>query len=257
MAVAKHYSPVAPPGGGDDFAAERRAARFFWAVLVSATCASVAGNVTHALLNAPARTAVIAAAAALVPPAVLLGATHSVAVLVGSRSGPRFTYWCALSMTLALALGAFVLSFDALRALAITAGIDADRAWLWPLVIDVSIAQATLALLSLTGGHRRTAHRDVAAPRAGPHASDADATNGNGREPARRVPAPVPGGTSDWFSFADLLISRGVTSIQRDKVAKVLAETAAKTPPTTIGRRWDVHHSTVKRIQAAAEELTG
>ena len=44
----------------------------------------------------------------------------------GASSG--FTYWCAQAMTVALALRAFVLSFDALRTLAMTAGIDKDLA---------------------------------------------------------------------------------------------------------------------------------
>jgi hypothetical protein len=45
---------------------ERRAVRFFWTVLILATSASAAGNVAHAVLNAPASTVVVAAAAALV-----------------------------------------------------------------------------------------------------------------------------------------------------------------------------------------------
>jgi hypothetical protein len=56
----------------------RRAVRFFWSVLMLATCASVAGNVTHAGWNASDAARVVAALAALVPPMVLLRATHSV-----------------------------------------------------------------------------------------------------------------------------------------------------------------------------------
>jgi hypothetical protein len=43
-----------------------------------------------------------------------------------------------------------VLSFDALRSLAITLGLPDSIAWLWPCAIDVAIAQATLCLLSLS-----------------------------------------------------------------------------------------------------------
>jgi hypothetical protein len=57
-------------------------------------------------------------------------------------------------MTVALAGCAFVLSFDALTALATSLGMTADRAWLWPCAIDLSIAQSTLALLSLTAPNR-------------------------------------------------------------------------------------------------------
>ena len=49
-------------------------------------------------------------------------------------------------MTLALASCAFVLSFDALRSLAVTVRLSTSIAWLWPFAIDVAIAQATLCL---------------------------------------------------------------------------------------------------------------
>jgi hypothetical protein len=98
------------------------AARVFWLWLIVATAMSVIGNVADALLHAQAGTVALAAGAALVPPLVLLAATHSVAVLVRTRAG-GLTYWCALTMTVALASCAFVLSFDALRSLAVTLGL--------------------------------------------------------------------------------------------------------------------------------------
>src|SRR5689334_19041537 len=117
--------------------------------LILATVMSVTGNVAHAVLHAHAGTLVLAAGAALVPPVVLLAATHSIALLVRTRAG-GITYWCALAMTLVLAACAFVLSFDALRSLAIGLGLSLSIAWLWPCAIDVAIAQATLCLLSLS-----------------------------------------------------------------------------------------------------------
>ena len=127
----------------------RGAVRFFWTWLFLATSVSVAGNVAHAVLTAPPGTVRLAAAAAVVPPAVLLGATHSVALLVKTRR-VGFIYWCALAMTFALAGCAFILSFDALRDLAVMLGMPLSRAWLWPVSIDVSIANSTLSLLSLS-----------------------------------------------------------------------------------------------------------
>src|ERR1700756_3461061 len=124
------------------------AARFFWMWLVTSSSMSVAGNVTHAIMTAPRAMVALAAAAAVVPPAVLLGSTHSVALLIKTRRTGG-CYWCALMMTIGLAGCAFVLSFDALRELAISLGFPAHRAWLWPVAIDVSIAQSTLALLTL------------------------------------------------------------------------------------------------------------
>jgi hypothetical protein len=54
-----------------------------------------------------------------------------------------------LLMTLTLASCAFVLSFDALRSLAVTLGLPSTIAWLWPCAIDLAIGQATMCLLSL------------------------------------------------------------------------------------------------------------
>ena len=140
----------------------RRAVRFFWCALFAATSSSIAGNVAHALLNTTAGSPAIAAAAAIVPPAVLLGATHGVALLVRARTA-GWAYWCALAMTVALAGCAFGLSFDALRDLARRyAGYSEWASWLWPLSIDLSIAVSTLALLTLTGAPRRAAlHGDA------------------------------------------------------------------------------------------------
>jgi hypothetical protein len=55
---------------------------------------------------------------------VLLGSTHGVALLVRTRTVGA-TNWCALTMTVLLAVCAFMLSFDALRTLALTGGVSA------------------------------------------------------------------------------------------------------------------------------------
>jgi putative phage excisionase len=55
-----------------------------------------------------------------------------------------------------LALGGFTLSFAALRDLAVRVGMPADLAWLWPLLIDGMIVEATLAVVALAQrGSRR------------------------------------------------------------------------------------------------------
>ncbi|MCV7100893.1 MULTISPECIES: DUF2637 domain-containing protein [Mycobacterium] len=209
--------------------ARRRAVRFFWSTLIAAAGASVAGNIAHAVLAEPGH-ALIAAAAAVVPPAVLLGSTHGVALLVRTRTVGA-TYWCALAMTVMLAACAFVLSFDALRALALTwAGFSPATAWLWPLAIDLSIAQSTLALLALSG-----------TPRRGGGARNGAALLHNGF-PLHSLDAPpedtqsarTPDAAYDWSAKADELIRAGVTRINRDKAATVLAELASGTAPSTI-----------------------
>ncbi len=247
----------------------RGAVRFFWGWLVAATGVSVAGNVAHAVLTAPVGTVRLAAAAAVVPPAVLLGSTHSVALLVRAhRVGLH--YWCALAMTFALAGCAFVLSFDALRDLAAALGMPPGRAWLWPVAIDVSIANSTLALLSLApprAARRPAPVRGVGGSPVKPAAAPSNRTDNS--TPARPAPRALatnsqaavesadPAALMAWQATADQLVRSGVTSKDPRLVAAVLAEHAAGTPRNTIGRRLAIHHETVGRILAGAEGLTG
>ena len=100
----------------------RRAVRFFWAWLMGATVVSLAGNITHALLSAPGGSRWLAAAVTAVPPTVLLCAVHGIAVLAKTNASGG-VYRASVAATAALALGAFVLSFVALRDLAVMAGI--------------------------------------------------------------------------------------------------------------------------------------
>lgn len=51
--------------------------------------------------------------------------------------------------TTLLAVGGFVLSFAALRDLAVRVGMPTDLAWLWPLLIDGMIVESTLAVVAL------------------------------------------------------------------------------------------------------------
>jgi hypothetical protein len=260
----------------------RKAVRFFWVWLIAATSVSVAGNVAHAVLSAPSGRLQLAAAAAVVPPAVLLGATHSVALLVRTRR-VGFSYWCALAMTVALAVCAFVLSFDALRELATELGMPRDRSWLWPVAIDLSIANSTVSLLSLTPpiAQRDSVVRRGATGRMSESESDSGARTAVDAAPPRlrravaprspsatreRTAAALLGATApsgetpthrQWRPAADELVRCGVTSKDPAIVAAVLADHAAGTAPSTISRRHRVHHSTVGRILAGAAHLSG
>ena len=48
--------------------------------------------------------------------------------------------------------------------------------------------------------------------------------------------------------MAESLVREGITTKEPDLIAKILADNAAGTPPSTIGRRHEVHHTTVNRI---------
>lgn len=51
--------------------------------------------------------------------------------------------------TALLAIGGFVLSFAALRDLAVRVGMPPDLGWIWPLLIDGMIVESTLAVVAL------------------------------------------------------------------------------------------------------------
>jgi hypothetical protein len=129
----------------------RQATKFFWAVLSVASSASIGGNAAHALvatdLTVPAQ---LAAAVAVAPPIILMLSIEGLSLLIRSGRRSTFTFWSTLVMTALLATFAFILSFEALRDLAIRCGISNPLACLWPLIVDVTIAQATLALVALS-----------------------------------------------------------------------------------------------------------
>ncbi len=249
------------------------AARFFWTVLVVAAVASIGGNVTHAILKAGSGPMVmVAAAVAMVPPIVLLAATHSVGLLVRTRSsGP--IYWAALAMTVGLAGCAFALSFDSLWELAVNAGVGRGIAWLWPLSIDVSIAQATLALLSLTrrraaeqtptkaAGEQSTSSPAALAPISAPSAArhqEVATLNGHPRRtdtPIRAVRPLAVSTATDWSDVADTLVRDGVTTKSITEVVEALQLWELGTPPNTIARRLGLHRDTVTKITTAVGEL--
>ncbi|MGW4325838.1 DUF2637 domain-containing protein [Nocardia sp. NPDC004573] len=147
-----------------------RAHGFFWTVLAAAATVSITGNATQALLHDTALP-VVAAAVAVIPPLALLAAVHGVTVLARAHTATRATRWVATAMTVLIATGAFWLSFTALRSLAITAGVPQSEAWLWPLIIEGSMAQSTVALLALAHsvhGEQRAHATDPAQPIAEP-----------------------------------------------------------------------------------------
>jgi hypothetical protein len=216
----------------------KRAVHFFWRTLIMATGASMAGNVAHALLNPAARNHFIAAVYAFVPPIMVLCCTHGVGRLVRARIVGG-AYKATLAMTVGLGLCAFALSFEALRDVARTqAGYSGWASWIAPAAIDIAIAISTLALFALTGAPARNA--PVHGLRNGAPLQH------NGVQ-LHRLDAPVES-SDDWGAQADELIGAGVTRIDRDKVAAVLAALAGGTAPSTVARNVGVGYATVARI---------
>ncbi len=59
----------------------------------------------------------------------------------------------AITGTIAIAAGAFWLSFIALTNLAQRSGYAAEQAWVWPLIVDGIIVVATVATVAIAGHH--------------------------------------------------------------------------------------------------------
>jgi len=227
-----------------------RVSRFYWCWLIFATTVSVLGNITHAVLVAPGAVKLLAAVASVVPPAFLVGSTHAAALSLRAR---RFalTYVLGLSMTIGVAACAFLLSFDALRGLAVILGWPSGRAWLFPIAIDVAIAHATLCLLSLSRRATEAVVNDVAVDAVSTRAVPRRA----GSASAAVSPVDTPG-VERWQPLAESLVREGVTSKDPHLVAAILAQREAGVLPSVIGRHHRVHHTTVRRILSAAQTLT-
>ncbi|GEM29133.1 hypothetical protein NN3_01400 [Nocardia neocaledoniensis NBRC 108232] len=135
-----------------------RAHVFFWTELCIAAGVSVIGNATQAVLHTTALP-VVAATVAVIPPLALLAAVHGVALLARADTVSIAARRAATALTVVIAGGAFWLSFTALRALAITAGVPAGEAWLWPLIVEGSMTQSSLALLILA--HAQQPNTDI------------------------------------------------------------------------------------------------
>jgi hypothetical protein len=91
----------------------RRAVRFFWGLLIGATMVSLTGNVVHAMLPYIPHI-VIQIGAATVPPIALLAAVHGIVLVVRAGASGRIYCW-AVGAVAAIGVGAFAVSFLALR----------------------------------------------------------------------------------------------------------------------------------------------
>lgn len=61
----------------------------------------------------------------------------------------RFPSAASIAGTVLIALGAFWLSFTALRDLADRSGVPTSQSWVWPLIVDGLVLVATVAVVAL------------------------------------------------------------------------------------------------------------
>ncbi|OBB07099.1 hypothetical protein A5668_01415 [Mycolicibacterium fortuitum] len=239
-----------------------RAVRFFWTWLILATWLSLAGNVAHAWLSTGADARWLAACVAAVPPIVLLLSVHALAVLAKATASGA-VYRAAVAATAVLAVGAFILSFVALRDLAIIAGIRPGLAPVLPLVIDLAIGVATLALVAIGDKPARRARnpvRGMASPAtttATPNRATATekrtlVTTATRNDTPAAASAASPSADDAARELAAELVAEKVTRHPIAVVERIIAAHDAGDPPNRIAKNSGVHHSTVSRVVDAA-----
>lgn len=256
----------------------RRATRFFWTWLAGATAVSLIGNVAHAWLTASEGTRWLAASVAAVPPTVLLASVHGIAVLAKTSASGR-VYRAAVAATTGLALGAFLLSFVALRDLAVLAHIPAPLAFVLPLVIDLAIGVATLALVAVGDKPTRRVTQRAAQPQlskvstptpaprpttstasstapVAPRSTSPDAAVAPRTAPssAPRKPADAPSPDPELVALAERIVSSKAVRQDVRTVARILELSESETRKAVIGKRLGVHHSVITRVLAEAEQ---
>lgn len=254
-----------------------RATRFFWTWLAGATAVSLCGNVAHAVLTATTGTRWLAASVAAVPPTVLLASVHGIAVLAKTSASGR-VYRAAVTATTGLALGAFLLSFVALRDLAVLAHIPAPLAFVLPLVIDLAIGVATLALVAVGDKPTRRVAQRAAQPQvskpsatsSAPRSTPSSATSTASSAPRSVSPdAPTasrPAPTTALQKGADaaspapevLRLAERIVESERLRtdartVSRILTLAESESRKSVISERTGVHHGVVTKVLEAAE----
>jgi len=245
----------AAPAKTPEQRARSQARQFFWGWLLFAMAVSIGGNVIHAWMSAPVDRRFLAAIAAAVPPAVLLGSTHSCALLIrtrrrGYRPVDAIVLGVGMLLTVGVAVCAFTMSFFSLRDLMLMLGVLGSVAWLWPVAVDLSLICSTLGLLSLTepeaGATENSAPSTPAAA-----AVEAAVTNNGPSTPAERrlwwesIAAVVQEEVSDYRKVADL--SPG-------KLGEVLQRMYDENESgRSITDSTGLHHREVKAIKESAD----
>jgi Protein of unknown function (DUF2637) len=136
-----------------------RAVRFFWGFLIGATLVSLIGNIVHAIWHL-IPFVVIQIGTAAVPPLFLLAVVHGIALSVRAGASGTVYRW-AVTATAVIGVGAFVMSFRALRDLVIHTGIPPAWAWLFPAIIDTAIGVSTMMLVALGDKPARRTSRAI------------------------------------------------------------------------------------------------
>jgi hypothetical protein len=254
----------------------RRAVRFFWGLLIGATLVSLVGNITHAVLPYIPHV-IVQIGAAAVPPVALLAAVHGIALAVRAGASGRVYCW-AVGAVAAIGLGAFAVSFLALRDLMEAIGYSTTTACIFPAIIDTAVAVSTLMLVALgdkparrartvtTPGNTQTprAHRVVQSPTQGTKAEVTRPVLSGKRVPASASLQPSPAqvvqdsvqglATSADANLALEMIASGVTTQPVETVIAVLNTQRNGASINAAARASGINYRTAQRILAGAAE---
>jgi hypothetical protein len=265
----------------------RRAVRYFWGVLIGATLVSLVGNITHAALPYIPHVAIQIGAAA-VPPIALLAAVHGTALAVRAGASGRVYCW-AVGAVAAIGVGAFAMSYLALRDLMQAIGYSPATACIFPAIIDTAVAVSTLMLVALgdkpprrvrtvsTAANTQTprAQRLAQPPRQSANAEVTRPVPSNKRVPASASLQPnqaqtvQPSAQTEATQVdaeiaqvdADLaseLIASGVTTQPVETVIAVLSSRRGGASINAAAKASGINYRTAQRIvEAAAERRQG
>jgi hypothetical protein len=234
----------------------QRAVRFFWCLLIGATTVSLAGNIVHAVLKL-IPTVYIQIGAAAVPPIALLASVHGIGLAVRAGASGR-VYRCAVTSVAVIGVGAFVLSFVALQSLMTSIGYSGATAWVFPAIIDTTVAVSTTMLVALGDRPaRRTETASAPTPTVAvtppslqsAFESDATVSRSNSKRPAQ---TPVPVQPEPDADFAAELIASGVTTQPVQTVIAVLGAIRDGASINAAATASGVHFRTAERIVKAA-----
>lgn len=230
------------------------ARRFCWGWLLFAMAASVGGNFLHSWMTAPAEVRVGAAIAAIVPPAVLLGATHLTTLLISTRRRnyrpiDLFVLVLVILGSIAVAYFAFTISFYSLRDLMILFGQRPDVAWRWPVAVDASLVVSSTALMSFAESRRDSTDHQPSAGRM--TAAAVAAVNSGPRTPAER--------RLWWVSIAtvvreELIETRKIAALTAEQLGVILARLYDDGESgRSVGDSTGLHNREVKAIKESAD----
>jgi Protein of unknown function (DUF2637) len=261
----------------------QRAVRFFWALLIAATTVSLIGNVAHAMLPYLPRV-LIQISAAAVPPIALLAAVHGIALAVRAGASGA-VYRCAVGAVGVIGMGAFAVSFLALRDLMREIGYSTETAWIFPAIIDTAVAVSTLMLDALGDKPARRARSasvsNSARTSAPPRSINRPAPDTKGQvtraERSTTMHAAQPDGVSsragsEWpplqgsqesahtdatqidTELALKLLAAGATTQSVETVTAVLSATRGGASINAAAKTAGINYRTAQRIAVAAAE---